>query len=275
MALAHWTGGNGMATHSALDNLNAIVDRLRDRPHAVCLDYDGTLTPIRPSPPEAVLSEEGRAAIVKLARQCPVAIVTGRALNDARMMVDVDLIYAASHGFELQFPSEAAIAHTPAEPFRAAIAETAASAEAGARDIEGVMIERKPFSTAVHFRLARPEDLPRVHALVAELERQHPDLRVLHGKKVCEFQPRLDWDKGRAVLLVADRLQVPKRGLVYIGDDVTDEDAFNAIAEEGIGILVGETDHGTAARFHLRDPDEVRLFLERLADELARAAPQS
>jgi len=110
------------------------------------------------------------------------------------------------------------------------------------------MIERKPFSTAVHFRLARPEDLPRVHALVAELERQHPDLRVLHGKKVCEFQPRLDWDKGRAVLLVADRLQVPKRGLVYIGDDVTDEDAFNAIAEEGIGILVGETDHGTAAR---------------------------
>jgi len=100
MALAHWTGGNGMATHSALDNLNAIVDRLRDRPHAVCLDYDGTLTPIRPSPPEAVLSEEGRAAIVKLARQCPVAIVTGRALNDARMMVDVDLIYAASHGFE-------------------------------------------------------------------------------------------------------------------------------------------------------------------------------
>ena len=259
-----------MATESALAHIEEIVDRLSDQPHALCLDYDGTLTPIRPSPPEAILSADMRAAIVALARQCPVAIVTGRALGDARNMVDIDLIYAASHGFELKFPDEPATSHAPAEAFRAAVAETAATAEAGARDIDGVMIERKPFSTAVHFRQTKPEDLPRVHALIAELERQHPDLRVLHGKMVCEFQPRLDWNKGRAVLLVADRLQVPKRGLVYIGDDITDEDAFRAIGAEGIGIMVGEDGRETAARYHLSDTGEVRVFLQRLAEGLAR-----
>lgn len=257
-----------MTTESALAHIDEIVDRLTDQPRAVCLDYDGTLTPIRPSPPEAVMGEDMRAAVVKLARQCPVAIVTGRELGDARAMVDVDLIYAASHGFELQFPDEAADAHPPAETFRAAVAQSAAAAEARAREIEGVMIERKPFSTAVHFRLAKSEDLPRVHALIADLERQYPDLRVLHGKMVCEFQPRIDWNKGRAVLLVADRLGVPKRGLLYIGDDVTDEDAFHALGTEGIGILVRDAGRDTGARYHLRDPDEVRVFLDRLSEAL-------
>lgn len=260
-----------MTTESALAHIDEIVDRLSDQPHAVCLDYDGTLTPIRPSPPEAILGEEMRAAIMKLARQCPVAIVTGRELGDARAMVDVDVIYAASHGFELQFPDETASAHPPAEAFRAEIADTAATAEAGARDIEGVLIERKPFSTAVHFRLTRPEDMPRVHALIAELERQYPGLRVLHGKMVCEFQPRLDWNKGRAVLLVAERLGAPKRGLLYIGDDVTDEDAFKAIRPDGTSILVSEAARETDARYRLHDPDEVQLFLDRLADGLAGA----
>jgi len=260
-----------MSTENALDRMDEIVERLSAQSHAICLDYDGTLTPIRPSPPEAVLSNDMRAAIVKLARQCPVAIVTGRALSEAREMVNVDLIYAASHGFELQFPAEAAESHAAAEAFHKAIAETATTAETGASDIGGVMIERKPFSTAVHFRLTKPADMPRVRALIAELEQQYPDLRVLHGKKVCEFQPRIDWNKGRAVLLVADRLRVPRRGLLYIGDDVTDEDAFKAIRPDGIGILVSESARETDAHYHLRDPDEVRAFLKRLADELERA----
>ncbi len=261
-----------MSTQSALVHIDQIVDRLSDQPHVVCLDYDGTLTPIRPSPPEAILSEETRAAILKLARQCPVAIVTGRELRDARAMVDIDLIFAASHGFEFQFPGQPSERYGPAETYHAAITETADRAEQCASAINGMMIERKSFSTAIHFRNTLPEDVPKVDALVGALEAAHPNLRVLRGKKVYEFQPRIDWNKGRAVLLVAERLGAPKRGLLYIGDDVTDEDAFSAIGAEGIGILVNETHRETAASYRLNDPAEVRVFLERLAGALAGAS---
>ncbi|RIA47622.1 trehalose-phosphatase [Dichotomicrobium thermohalophilum] len=261
-----------MTTEHALARVDDIARHLTRQAHVICLDYDGTLTPIRPSPPEAVLGDEMRKALVKLAEQSPVAIVTGRELSDARQMVDIDLIYAASHGFELKFPDEPAQAYEPAEAYREAISDTADSAEEGASDIEGVMIERKPFSTAVHFRKAAPEDMPKVSKLVAELQEQHPGLRVLQGKKVSEFQPRIDWDKGRAVALLAERLEVPLEGVLYIGDDVTDEDAFRAIAGKGIGILVNETDRETAAQYRLDDPDEVRVFLKRLAEALRGAA---
>jgi len=261
-----------MTTQHAMARVAEIARRLTGQRHVICLDYDGTLTPIQPSPPEAVLADDMRAALVKLAETTPVAIVTGRQLSDARQMVDIDLIYAASHGFEMKFPHEPAQSYGPAEAYRGAIEDTADSAEEGATDIDGVMIERKPFSTAVHFRQTAPEDMPKVSKLVAALQDQHPGLRVLQGKKVSEFQPRIDWDKGRAVALLAERLQVPLEGVLYIGDDVTDEDAFRAIAGKGIGILVNETDRETAAQYRLDDPDEVRVFLERLAEALARAA---
>ncbi|NBC87925.1 MAG: trehalose-phosphatase [Alphaproteobacteria bacterium] len=261
-----------MTTEHALARVEDIARHLTRQPHVICLDYDGTLTPIRPSPPEAVLGEDMRAAVVKLAQQSPVAIVTGRQLSDARQMVDIDVIYAASHGFELKFPDEPAQSYEPAEAYRAAIAETADTAEDAARGIDGVMVERKPFSTAVHFRKMAPEDMPKVSKLVAELQEQHPGLRVLRGKKVSEFQPRIDWDKGRAVALLAERLEVPLEGVLYIGDDVTDEDAFRTIAGKGLGILVNETHRETAAQYRLDDPDEVRMFLERLAEALGGAA---
>jgi trehalose-phosphatase len=99
---------------------------------------------------------------------------------------------------------------------------------------------------------------------------------------VWELRPDLDWDKGRAVLwiLAALGLDRPDVVPVYLGDDVTDEDAFRALAEPpgpsegaaprdrtGIGILVAEEPRETAARFVLRDPAEVRSFLADFAEE--------
>jgi trehalose-phosphatase len=99
---------------------------------------------------------------------------------------------------------------------------------------------------------------------------------------VWELRPDLDWDKGRAVLwiLAALGLDRPDVVPVYLGDDLTDEDAFRALGEPprqsggappgariGIGILVAEEPRETAARFVLRDPDEVRSFLEGFVEE--------
>lgn len=255
---------------SALDQVETIAAMLEASPHVVCLDYDGTLTPIVARPGDALLSVDMRDTIAKLAAICPVAVVTGRELGNIHALVDVDLIYAANHGFELQFPGHSPEPYEPAEGFRSEIADVAKAAKECTRGIEGVLIEHKPYSVTIHYRLVAEKDLPRVRAIAEALEREHPGLRVLKGKKVFEFQPKLDWNKGKAVLRLAERLGVPARGILYIGDDTTDEDAFRAIRGEGIGIVVWDAPRRTAADYFLAGTPEVREFLEALTALLNR-----
>jgi alpha,alpha-trehalase len=94
-----------------------------------------------------------------------------------------------------------------------------------------------------------------------------PALRKAHGKKLFELRPDLDWDKGQALLWLLDALDLDRPDVLpfYIGDDLTDEDAFRAVRDRGIGILVAEEPRETAARYGLRDTWEVREVLERLA----------
>ena len=93
------------ALPSALQRVNDIYGRLAGRTMAVFLDYDGTLTPIVRRPEDAELSQSMRQIIGRLAEHCPVAIVSGRDLQDVRSVVGVDrLYYAGSHGFDIDGP---------------------------------------------------------------------------------------------------------------------------------------------------------------------------
>ena len=85
----------------------------------------------------------------------------------------------------------------------------------------------------------------------------------------------MDWDKGKAVLYLLEALGLDGDDVVplYLGDDVTDEDAFEALATRGIGIFVGDADdpelagRSTAADYVLASPQEVERFLGGLARE--------
>ena len=98
-----------------------------------------------------------------------------------------------------------------------------------------------------------------------------PELRKTGGKKVFEVRPRMDWDKGKAVLWLLDALGLdrPEVTPIYIGDDLTDEDAFAALKERGISLLVSERPLPTAADYRLRDTEEVGDFLETLSKMLS------
>jgi trehalose-phosphatase len=130
-------------------------------------------------------------------------------------------------------------------------------------------LEPKFASLAVHYRLVADAAVVRVEAAVDRAVASHPGLRKSLGKKVFEIQPDIDWDKGRALLWLIDSLGIAAEDgiIIYIGDDLTDEDAFRALPQQGVGIVVrdGET-RPTAAQYRLADPDEVRAFLARLAD---------
>lgn len=244
---------------------DSILRAAAGRGLAVFLDYDGTLTPIVERPEDAVLSDATRGVLRKLALRHTVAIVSGRDLADVRARVGLEgLHYAGSHGFDIAGPrgSHAHAAALGAAPHLAAAADEVERDSAG---LAGVQVERKRFAVAVHFRRARPSDAQALEAAVDRALARHPGLRKTGGKMIFELRPDVDWDKGRAVLWLIEELKLQDALPVYLGDDLTDEDAFRALAGRGIGIAVLDAPRATAARHVLPDTDAAREFLRQLA----------
>jgi trehalose 6-phosphate phosphatase len=273
----------------ALESWSEIAGRLAGKRLALFLDYDGTLSPIVQRPELALLPQAARTVLRRLAERMPVAILSGRLREDAAALVGLpQLYYAGSHGFDLAGPPPA-----PGEPpLRQVIGEQVPAAmqrvaERLCRDlagIEGVLVEDKRFAVAVHYRLVQDSDLPRIEAAVdraaapGDLGDSGIRLRKTGGKKVWELRPDIDWDKGKALRWLLERLGLdrPDALPLFLGDDVTDEDAFTAVASRGgIGILVAEEPRPTAAAYRLRDPVEVVELLILLADQVEPATGKS
>ncbi len=232
----------------------------------VCLDYDGTLTPIVERPELAVLPAAMRATLRRLAAALPVAIVSGRDIAVVAGFVQLDgLAYVGSHGLDIAgFPGsglrkELALEFLPEleRAERRLRRETAA--------VAGALVERKRFSVSTHVRLVAAAERAGVDAVVDRVQRAHPSLRREGGKLVHELRPDIDWDKGRAVRWLLEALGRDLSCALFIGDDLTDETVFHVLAGRGAGVVVADADRPTAAELRLRDPGEVRTLLERLA----------
>jgi trehalose 6-phosphate phosphatase len=259
----------------ALVSFDEVERRRAGRTPAVFLDYDGTLTPIVDRPEDAVISESMRRVVRDLARRCTVCVVSGRDRRVVQELMGVDdLVVAGSHGFDIWSPGEGTVQHEAGAGTEGLIEEVTARLREELDGIPGVLIEPKQVSVAAHYRLVDDEQRPRVREVVERLLAERPDdLKVTPGKMVFEIQPKLDWDKGKAVLYLLEALGLDRDDVVplYLGDDITDEDAFDALADRGIGIFVGDPDdpevagRTTAAHFVLHSIEEVEQFLDRLA----------
>lgn len=265
-----------IALPHALHDPGDLRGRLAGRTPAVFLDYDGVLTPIVDDPAAATLDARSRHAVQHAAEHVPVAIISGRDLDDVRAMVDVaGLVYAGSHGFDMLLPDGERERH--GEQFLGDLDAAERQLDDAVRDLRGVRVERKGFAIAVHTRLAPGDDeRERAHRAVVMAADRHPRLRLTGGKNVEELRPGIDWDKGRAlsrlmeILGLDDDIHAP----IYVGDDITDEDAFAAIAGTGVGVVVaGDADRDTRADLRLDEPAETAEFLDlvvRLAKESER-----
>jgi trehalose-phosphatase len=249
---------------SALDHVQEIAGP--DRRLAIFLDYDGTLTPIVTQPEQAVLSDSMRITLHTLASKVPVAILSGRDLDNVRRRVDIDgIIYAGSHGFDIAGPH--GLRKQIATEFSPILDAVEKELREKFVDVPGALLERKRFSIAAHYRQADASDIIKVTQAVNGVIACHRELRKIAGKKVYELQPDIDWNKGKAVrwLLEALGLEQPEVLPLYIGDDLTDEDVFRALERRGVGIIVGEQSRPTAARYRLEGPTEVERFLRELS----------
>jgi trehalose-phosphatase len=254
---------------SALSLVDEIIAGASGKRPAVFLDYDGTLTPIVSHPEDAWLPESVRQTLRSLAARVPVAILSGRDLDDVRGRMLVDgIVYAGSHGFDI------AGAGGLRRQLGAAYLPVLDVAEAELREaldeIPGAQLERKHFSVAAHYRNVNANDASIVAQAVEAVAARHRELRRIDGKKVYEFLPRIEWDKGKAVMWLLKALGLERENVrpIFIGDDKTDEDAFRALKERGVGILVSDELQPTSATYSLKNPSEVERFLGALIAHL-------
>jgi trehalose-phosphatase len=234
---------------------------------AVFLDYDGTLTPIVRNPEEAKLSDSMRDAIRSLASRCPVAIVSGRDRQDVESLVQLNqLIYAGSHGFDIAGPDDLRMEHKEAKARLGALDTVEKELQGRLADVPGAWVERKRYAVAIHCRNTPEDQVHTVRKIVDDQANTQSGLRRRGGKKVFEFQPDLAWDKGEAVLWLLETLDLTSPDVVpmYVGDDLTDEDAFRALAGRGFVFIVGPFEHRTKAEYYLRDVNEVERLLREL-----------
>jgi len=257
---------------SALAHFKEIRHQYKDHDVYLFLDYDGTLTPIVEDYKAAFLSEEMRGLIRSYSKTNPTAVITGRDLQDIRELVKLDeLHYAGSHGFELIGPDGFIFENEEAKKSLKKIAEAADRIKEATSMIDGVKFERKKFALAVHYRQVDKHLESKVKNIVNDIIDQYPEIKSGKGKKVIELKPNFDWHKGKSLRILLERMLKNTSNeafIFYIGDDITDEDAFFEILDDGIGILVGDHGQKTFAGYHLNDVDEVKTFLEKLFEDL-------
>ncbi|HSL41371.1 MAG TPA: trehalose-phosphatase, partial [Desulforhopalus sp.] len=152
---------------SALAEFAEIARQAAGRRIAVFLDYDGTLTPIVDTPDQAVMAGDLRDALAALVRQCPVGIISGRDLADVRAKVGLDsVVYAGSHGFEIAGPQELPAVRRMGEEFLPLLDRAAEELVANLTGVPGLLVERKKFAIAVHYRLVDPHRVKEIEKVV-------------------------------------------------------------------------------------------------------------
>ena len=252
-------------------NAGPVAARLAAAPGLLLtLDFDGTLAALAETPGQARLTPDFRTALKKLAAAPGVAvfILSGRTLQSVRRLVGLrGLYYGGNHGIEIKGPG---FAWRDAGAVKARDLVAAAAADLRERFPAGtgVLVENKAFSASVHYRglkaAYRRGFFGRMKALMAA---RGGALRWRSGHKVFELLPRGAAHKGSAVERVAARLGRPLG--VAVGDDLTDEDMFRALAGSGITVRVGRK-AGSRAGYFLAGQSEVLRLLRFIIKARAR-----
>ncbi|MGI9608242.1 MAG: trehalose-phosphatase [Acidimicrobiales bacterium] len=227
----------------------------------IATDYDGTIAPIVGDPMKAVPQRETAVALRNLAAldHTEVGVISSRALRDlatlSRLPSEIHLV--GSHGSEFDVDFALRIDPTTAERrdrLGGALAEIA-------RRYPGTSLEQKPASVAFHTRNAEPEAAEAAYDDIRALVDLEPELMVRHGKMVCEVGV-MPSNKGLALATL--RANVHATAVLFLGDDVTDEDAFITLQGPDVGVKVGDGD--TAAEFRIDDPLAVARLLSSLSE---------
>jgi len=236
----------------------AALARVMQQGPLLAFDFDGTLAPIVPRPADARLSLAVSTRLARLSRRFPVAIVTGRSVEDVQARLGFEPQYViGSHGAEDPSSPESERVERALDSMRARFSSM--SDRLRAAEVE---VEDKRYSIALHYRLARNRQ--QAQELIATLLHPLPaSLHAFGGKCVENIVSAEAPDKAQAVDRLVERAGV--RVAVFLGDDVNDEPVFAAAPPSWLTVRVGRaTGQASRARYFLDSPGEVATMLERM-----------
>ena len=243
--------------------------------YCLFLDIDGTLADFTLNPKDSVIPTSTLTLLQKIQTHgVKIAAVTGRSLAEARLMLSpLTLPIAATHGLEIAFDDNSisndenivSIDTMELATIRQAIIQSC-------RPYNNLIIEKKPYSVALHFRQA-PDLGDMAYTIMTETLKTHNNWSLKSGKYVWEVVPK-GVSKGSAILTLLEKIQRPNPLCpIFIGDDITDEAGFVAVQGDsklladddsqlikGMGIKVGcESTH---ANYYVHDTHEVTVLLD-------------
>lgn len=248
------------------DTLDAVLERVRSAPRVwIGTDFDGTLVPHGADPGAIALDPTVRELLADLTTVAAVAVVTGRSLADIRRLVGLDsLAYAGNHGLEIaangltERDSAAVLAREPLARAAARLADELAG-------LPDLTVQDKWLTLAIDY-FSSPHEVRRIAtaAIDSAVAASRP-LFARHGVHGSEVRPVGSGHKGTAAIRLRDHQAGPDALAIFLGDELTDEDAFAALPD-GITIRVGNDSRPTAARYRVETPRDVADFLRRVRE---------
>lgn len=258
---------------ASLSGVERVVAAWQARPHdarpLVLTDFDGTLAEFELDPTAVTLTPSRQILLQTLSRRVDLSagIVSGRRISDLRERVPAapSMFFAGLHGLEIEGPG-LKFAHKAVALAAPGLSLLSKDLRRAVKPLPGVFVEDKAYSIALHVRGASKAD--RLHAITRFNALSEPLLsegtvRLQPGDNVLELLPNVDWAKGDAVRAIIRHVETDTKEPVwpvYLGDDATDEDAFEEIGTNGLTIAVGKRPAGAA--FQIDDPTAVESFLK-------------
>ena len=234
----------------------------------VALDYDGVLAPIVADPQAARMLPSARRHLSALSMLPGVrlALVSGRGLHDLRKVASPPegVLLVGSHGAEIFDPREGDELQILLDGQTTALLRQVTDALGDiASAYQGTHVELKPAGAVLHTRRATRDNALLASKRALEGPASWPGVHLTRGKEVVELSV-VEVNKGTALQRL--RAATAAEGVLFAGDDVTDERGF-AVLDDGAGDVTVKVGSGpTVARHRLAGPEEVATMLARLAE---------
>ncbi|MGZ7067262.1 MAG: trehalose-phosphatase [Methanobacterium sp.] len=255
------------------DNLDDLLRFKEDSNTAIITDIDGTISEIVPTPMEATVAPQIRETMEEMSDKFKfTGVMTGRSINNAREMMESDkLIYIGNHGLE-QFKNGEITIEKKVKDYIGIIKKVAQSIQKELSEYGCVLFQDKELSFTVHYRLCdNPEEIRRIALSVISNIEESRKLKIAEGRMVIEIRPPIGDDKGTILQKFIHDNDIKK--IIYLGDDITDSDAFrklNELRNQGmvesfsIAVKSNETPEYViqSANFYVNSVSEVHEFFK-------------
>jgi trehalose 6-phosphate phosphatase len=242
---------------------------LKSKSIVLFLDYDGTLVDFKEKPTDVTTPIQIKKILQQIIKnpKITVIIVTGRSLNDIKKLLTIKgLSFLALHGLHFKIGNQSSFCCTQTDELRLLIKKIKKEMQQKMQDEKGAFLEDKELTIVLHYRLLPTKKIQTIREKFNETIQvidHKKRLEIINGEKILEARPK-GWNKGKAIEMFLKKYKKEKNILpIYIGDDITDEDAFRFLGTKGISIhVVNTSKRKTTANYWVKNTEEVLFFLQ-------------